>query len=483
MTTYQVDPISRIEGHLGVKVTTGGAGVVTEADVHGNLWRGFENFLLGRVPNDAITFTQRICGVCPVPHGMTSTFAVEAALGYNQNFQTFLESGTAGVPAKALHVRNLILGSEFLMSSLTHFYHLAAPSYVQGPAIPPWTPYFASGYYHTALRSAGHGITASGLYASGDVTRQGALPALGTVDGGAKLYSDDLWSAVINQYVKALRIRRLTFEAGALFSGRMPMTSALIAGGIGFNNEAELSGRIAMFQGLTQEVGKFVIQEYVPLVLALGSLYTEYDNVNNGAQYTSTLSTSSSGYGGGCGNFLAWGGFPTTATTGGLALSRGYMRTGLAGASVSGTADWFGATTGPTALAITTADVQANLREDITHSRYTSGAGGLYGYTSGTGGNVAYPGAVSRTIPLRSVEAKYSWLKAPRWNGFPMEVGPMARMFVMGLFKNNIPLVNSVSGAFVGYPDYAKTTTNSTGSLTFTGLNPKMINPDLGVAC
>ncbi len=61
---------------------------ITEADVHGNLWRGFENFLLGREPNDAITFTQRICGVCPVPHGQTSTYAVEAALGYNDNFQT-----------------------------------------------------------------------------------------------------------------------------------------------------------------------------------------------------------------------------------------------------------------------------------------------------------------------------------------------------------------------------------------------------------
>ena len=43
----EVDPISRIEGHLGVKLATDGD-YVTEANVHGNLWRGFENFLLGR---------------------------------------------------------------------------------------------------------------------------------------------------------------------------------------------------------------------------------------------------------------------------------------------------------------------------------------------------------------------------------------------------------------------------------------------------
>jgi len=67
MAIKEVDPISRIEGHLGVKLTTNDTThVVEEADVHGNLWRGFENFLIGRDPNDAITFTQRICGVCPV---------------------------------------------------------------------------------------------------------------------------------------------------------------------------------------------------------------------------------------------------------------------------------------------------------------------------------------------------------------------------------------------------------------------------------
>ena len=41
-----------------------------------------------------------------------------------------------------------------------------------------------------------------------------------------------LWDAVILSYVKALKIRRLTFEAGALFAGRMPMTSCYVGGGV-----------------------------------------------------------------------------------------------------------------------------------------------------------------------------------------------------------------------------------------------------------
>jgi Ni,Fe-hydrogenase I large subunit len=38
-----------------------------------------------------------------------------------------------GVPAKAVHLRNLAVACDNLMSSITHFYHLAAPSYIQGP--------------------------------------------------------------------------------------------------------------------------------------------------------------------------------------------------------------------------------------------------------------------------------------------------------------------------------------------------------------
>lgn len=137
MAVHELDPISRIEGHLGAKLTTAGA-AITDVEVHGNLWRGFENFLIGREPNDAITFTQRICGVCPVPHGQASTWAVEAAIGYSGTHQ--FQTGMGEIPTKAIHIRNMVLGAEYLMSSLTHFYHLAAPSYVQGPAVPPWTP-------------------------------------------------------------------------------------------------------------------------------------------------------------------------------------------------------------------------------------------------------------------------------------------------------------------------------------------------------
>lgn len=60
--TNEVDPISRIEGHLGVAVNVAD-GKIQDAYVHGNLFRGFENIVIGREPNDPITYMQRICGV------------------------------------------------------------------------------------------------------------------------------------------------------------------------------------------------------------------------------------------------------------------------------------------------------------------------------------------------------------------------------------------------------------------------------------
>jgi len=437
--TYEVDPVSRIEGHLGIKVTTDGAAsgaTITNAEAHGNLWRGFENFLLGRAANDAITFVQRICGVCPVPHGMTSTYAVDNVLGYSAGHITFAYDGTNGVPKKAVHIRNLVLGMEFLMSSITHFYHLAAPSYIQGPAIPPWTPYFDDANYSNLA-------PAISMLSGGR-----AVPTIGA-DG----FSDDLWSTVIRSYVVALRVRRLTFEAGALFAGRMPMTSVLVGGGVTFDGTENLTPRITMFENLAKEVGLFIIQEYVPIALALSLLYPDFDNVHNGG----------AGYGAGLGRYLAWGGFPD-ADTDALGLPGGLKDLNIPAN------DFTVANKAEVAAKFLTGGtnaVPANLTEDINNSRYAVDSLDTGAYTAGA----AYPGNVSRTKPNRA--SGYTYMKAPRWAGLACEVGPMARMFVAGFFQDNVALATSL-GAY--YTAYVKTVGANTG------LDPKMVAADIAVA-
>jgi Ni,Fe-hydrogenase I large subunit len=60
--TIIVDPVTRIEGHLKVKVELDG-NRVRDAKTTGALFRGLEIILKGRDPRDAQHITQRICGV------------------------------------------------------------------------------------------------------------------------------------------------------------------------------------------------------------------------------------------------------------------------------------------------------------------------------------------------------------------------------------------------------------------------------------
>jgi hydrogenase large subunit len=60
--TIKIDPITRIEGHLGIEVEVEG-GVVVNAKSMGMMFRGLEIIMQGRDPRDAQQIMQRICGV------------------------------------------------------------------------------------------------------------------------------------------------------------------------------------------------------------------------------------------------------------------------------------------------------------------------------------------------------------------------------------------------------------------------------------
>jgi hydrogenase large subunit len=129
-TVKVIDPVTRLEGHLKIEVTVdavGGTQKVVDARATGTLLRGFESILINRHPWDAQHFTQRICGVCPVSHGMAAVLAADAASGVTP-------------PANARIMRNLVLGSNFIQSHILHFYHLAVQDFVNGPDMPPWQP-------------------------------------------------------------------------------------------------------------------------------------------------------------------------------------------------------------------------------------------------------------------------------------------------------------------------------------------------------
>jgi hydrogenase large subunit len=129
-TVTVIDPLTRLEGHLKIKVavdTVNGVQQVVEAWATGTMFRGFESILINRHPTDAQHITQRICGVCPVSHGMAAVMALDQAYGLT-------------VPDNARIMRNLVLGANLVDSHILHFYHLALPDFINGLNMPPWQP-------------------------------------------------------------------------------------------------------------------------------------------------------------------------------------------------------------------------------------------------------------------------------------------------------------------------------------------------------
>ena len=111
-----VDPITRIEGHLRIEAQMDG-NRIGQAYSSGTMVRGIEIILQGRDPRDAWAFTQRICGVCTLVHGMASIRSVEHAIG-------------AKIPPNAELIRNLMIGAQYIHDHVMHFYHLHALDWV-----------------------------------------------------------------------------------------------------------------------------------------------------------------------------------------------------------------------------------------------------------------------------------------------------------------------------------------------------------------
>ena len=102
-----LDPVTRIEGHLRIEMTTNN-GKIEEAWSETTQFKGIELVVKDRDPRDAWAFVQRICGVCTAVHAVASIRAVEDALQYP-------------VPGQADIIRNLVLGSQMVQDHVIHF--------------------------------------------------------------------------------------------------------------------------------------------------------------------------------------------------------------------------------------------------------------------------------------------------------------------------------------------------------------------------
>lgn len=108
MSRLVMGPFNRIEGDLEVQLDTAD-GLVRSAWVNSPLYRGFEQILIGKAPEDALVYTPRICGICSVSQSVAAARALANAYGQK-------------IPPNGTRAINLIHANENLADHLTHFY-------------------------------------------------------------------------------------------------------------------------------------------------------------------------------------------------------------------------------------------------------------------------------------------------------------------------------------------------------------------------
>ncbi|PKO88535.1 MAG: HupV protein [Betaproteobacteria bacterium HGW-Betaproteobacteria-10] len=117
MTRIVLGPFNRVEGDLEVSLDVE-AGQVTAARINSPLFRGFEQLLVGRIAEDALTIVPRICGICSVSQSAAAAAALAALAGVEP-------------PPNGVLAQHLIMATENLADHLAHFYLFFMPDFAR----------------------------------------------------------------------------------------------------------------------------------------------------------------------------------------------------------------------------------------------------------------------------------------------------------------------------------------------------------------
>ena len=379
-----IDPITRIEGHLRIDVEVDG-GQVRDSWSSGQMWRGIEVILQGRDPREAWLFTQRICGVCTTVHAVTSVRAVENALKLE-------------IPKNAQYIRNLIVIAHALHDHIVHFYHLSALDWVDvtsalnaDPAATSKLAESLSPWHRNSTRELEAVKAKLGkLVASGQL----GIFANGYWGHPAMKLSPEVNLLAVSHYLQALEYQRKALQAVTILGSKTPNIQNLAVGGvanaINLDNMATLNmAKLEAVREALAEVKTFVDQVYLPDVIAVGAMYPEW-----------------LGYGAGVTNYMAVPDLPLDGAATEFDLPGGTIM----GGDLS-TVKTFSGFDDPY--------FRDNVTESIARAWY-DGDWTRHPYDEET--VPKYTGFAD--------DGKYSWVKAPRFQGKPMQVGPLAQVLV-----------------------------------------------------
>jgi len=293
--------------------------------------------------------------------------SAEHALASIQNLDMAFE---ADVPDNGRIIRNLVAGANFIQSHILHFYHLAALDYLDIMAVANY-----------------RGMNPDLLKVKEKVV---ALVKAGDTAPFTPRYAPDQYcvndpeivTTAVYHYIQALELRKKAHEMLAIFGGKMPHHVTYVPGGVTIQPTPD---RIAAFKSRLAELTDFINNVYLKDVLLFGTGPLK------------PLHDAKVGFG--CGNFLSYGMFD-------LGKSGDYKKRFLkSGAIFNGN------------LTQVNPLDPAKIAEHVRYSWYADKTTDRHPWEG-------------ETVPEYGKQGAYTWLKAPRYDGKPMEVGPLARQLV-----------------------------------------------------
>ena len=368
--------------------------------------RGLEIILKGRDPRDAWAFCERVCGVCTTVHALASVRSVEDAIQIK-------------VPPNAELIRNIMFCTQYMQDHVVHFYHLHALDWVDVVSALKADPVATS---QLAQKLSKYSKSSPNYFA--DIQKR--LTKF-VESGQLGIFANGYWGhpayklppeanlMAVAHYLEALEWQKEIVKVHTIFGGKNPHPNYVVGGMPCSINIQEAnainSERLAMVGSLLKQAKEFVEQVYIPDVLAVAPFYLDW-----------------AGIGGGLENYLCYGDLPTNGFSdiGSYKFPRG----AILGRDLS---------------KVHPVDPRddTGIQEFIDHSwyEYEQAGAGLHPWAGET--KLKYSGPKPPYENL-DVEAKYSWLKTPRWKGHAMEVGPLARMLV-GYASGNAEIKDAVT--------------------------------------
>jgi Ni,Fe-hydrogenase I large subunit len=310
------------------------------------------------------------------------------------------------IPNNARLIRNIIETIQYIQDHVVHFYHLHALDWVDIVSALNADPAATS----KLAMSISDWPKSSTSYFKGVQDKlkayvgSGQLGPFGNAYWGHPAYKlpPEANLMAVAHYLEALDWQREIIRAHAILGGKNPHLQTYLVGGMAVpvdpNSTAAINAdKIAQLLQLFTKAKEFVDKVYLPDVLAVAPFYLDW-----------------AGMGEGLGNFMSYGDLPlksdfNTDKAGDLFFPRGI----ILNRDLS---------------KVLPLDPQ-KINEFVTHSwfKYGDDNAGIHPSVGVT--DPSYTGP-KPPYEFLETEKKYSWVKAPRYDGKAMEVGPLARMLI-----------------------------------------------------